>query len=71
MTGRHQAIRGKAVELMAVSGLHREEPVAARGRTHGEHHQADIQLEQRGRLERQRHGMQLTSDSGRAGKLIQ
>ena len=51
--------------------MQREEAVDARGRTHGEHHQADIQLEQRGRLERQRYGMQLTSDSGRAGELIQ
>ena len=54
-----------------VSAVQRKEPVAARGRTHGERHQADARLEQRGRLERQQYEVQLTSDYGRAGEPIQ
>lgn len=51
--------------------MQRKEPVVARGRTHGERHQADIRLEQRGRLERRLYEVQLTSDYGRAGDPIQ
>lgn len=53
MTGRHLAIRGKAVELMAVSGLQRLEPFADGRRTHGAHQEADIWFSMRRYRERQ------------------